>query len=64
MNKHTRTLEISKDFSVRIISAPNGNWQMQRYVKLSETTQWLNAGPATDYSKAKAAAGHELRENW
>jgi hypothetical protein len=64
MIKTTRTLEVSKDNAVRIISAPNGEWQMQRFVKLSETNKWLNAGPATNYNAAKAEAGHELRESW
>ena len=64
MNKTSRVMEIAKDNTVRIISAPNGQWQMQRWVKLSETEQWLNSGPPVAYTEAKHEAGHELRESW
>jgi len=67
--------EISKDGTQRVICEANGLWQLQNatgfeHVKghddgsNSACLAWDNQGPPTEYSEAKKAAKHELREAW
>jgi len=67
--------EISKDASQRIICASNGMWRLQNATGFEHVTgrddgsncachAWDNQGPAMEYSEAKKAAKHELREAW
>ena len=73
--KTNHKLEISKDGTQRVICVANGLWRLQNATGFehirghddgsnTQCLAWDNQGPAMEYTEAKKAAKHELREAW
>lgn len=66
MTKTNRRPEITDDRSTRIISAPGGTWQVQRWQGQPNTREvcgaWRSAGCPLSYEDARASVGFRLTE--